>query len=187
MTRITSILPVLAGLLITSPSLSMARAADLPDDIGPNIAFGKTHKSSDINMSGWDGGLTDGVWSSAKGSTYATGKSGKFPKAVTIDLEGKSTIAYIHTGVPKIGFTKTIEASISEDGENFTTVGKHDFKMGTENRHLYAFKPAAARYIRLTFLENHPKPGKGGYPAAHCFVSEVEVYGPKGSGPASDE
>ena len=181
-----SILPALAAFLISGLSpiaTSTTRAADLPDDIGPNLALEKTHESSNPNTRGWDGGLTDGIWGSSKGSAYATDARSEFPKTVTIDLGEKQRIAHIHTGVPKVGFTKTVEASISTDGVEFKTVGKHDFDMGKENRHLYSFKPADARYVRLTFLENHPKTGKkGGYPQGHCFISEVEVYGPKASG-----
>ncbi|WP_161554930.1 sialate O-acetylesterase [Ereboglobus luteus] len=174
-----------ATITTAAPSAPAATAAtrsvDLPDGIGSNLALGKTHESSAPNTRGWDSGLTDGIWGSSKGSTYATDASATFPKTVTIDLGKIQRIAHIHTGVPKIGFTKTVEASISEDGEEFKTVGTHDFELGRENRHLYSFEPAEARYVRFTFIENHPKSGKKGYPRAHCFLSEVEVYGPAGS------
>lgn len=174
--------PAQKELTAPTPPVSAAQTADLPDDIGPNLALEKPHQSSDPNKRGWDSGLTDGIWGASKGSAYATGTSAEFPKTVTIDLGEKQRIAHVYTGVPKVGFTKTIEASISEDGVEFKAVGKHDFNMGKENRHLYSFKPADARYVRLTFLENYPKTGKKGYPQAHCFLSEVEVYGPKDSG-----
>lgn len=167
-----------------SLSALAARAADIPADIGANLALGKKYESSDINKSGWDSGMTDGVWNSEKDNTYASGRDAKFPKTVTIDLEKKQTVAFVHVGTPDIGSTKTIEVSISADGKNFTSVGKHDFKMEIADSHFYAFKPAAARYVRLTFLGNHDKTSTAtrAFPKEYCFVSEVEVFGPRGSG-----
>lgn len=163
---------------------NLALAADLPTDIGPNLALGKTYVSSDLNKHGWDGGLTDGVWDPVKAHTYASGSEAKFPKTVTIDLKEKQTIAFVNVGVPNIGSTKTIEVSVSADGKKFKSVGKHDFKMEVENSHLYEFKPASARYVRLAFLENYERTSTATRPYSknHGFVSEVEVFGPRGSG-----
>lgn len=170
------------SLLAFSPITAFA--ADLPGDIGSNLALGKRYVSSDKNPSGWDDGLTDGIWNSEKDNTYASGRSARFPKTVTIDLEETQRVAFVYVGVPNIGSTKTIEISLSDDGDDFKAVGKHDFQMEVENNHLYEFNPASARYVRLTFLGNHQKTSAAtkAYPKEYCFVSEVEVFGPRGSG-----
>lgn len=189
MTSITTRIPVICaraytrvtGLCVLALACATAGAADLPQNIGPNLALGKTYKSSDTNHSGWNDGLTDGVWSSKRDNTYATDKSGKFPKTVTIDLGEKRSVAYVRLGVPNIGSTKTIEVSLSDNGKRFAPVGRHDFRMEVANDHLYAFAPVEARYVRLTFVENHKRTSTAtrAYPPQYCFVSEVEVYGPQ--------
>lgn len=159
-------------------------AAELPGDIGPNLAFGKSYESSDPNKSNWGDGLTDGDWTPVRTKTYATGNTKKFPKTVTIDLEKIETVAHVHVGVPNIGSTKTIEVSLSADGVAFTPAGTHDFEMEKAGSHLYAFAPAKARYVRLTFVANHDRMSAAtkAFPTAYCFVAEAEVYGPRGSG-----
>lgn len=154
-----------------------ASAADIPSDVGPNLALKKPYEGSDPNTKGWNGGLTDGDWTEKKTHTFATGSEKKFPKTVTVDLKKSEKIAYVHIGVPAFGSTKTIAISLSDDGKKFTEVGKHTFKLRTSEKKLFSFDPEQARYVRLTFEQNYSE--KVNFGTTYCFLTEVEVYGKK--------
>ncbi|MDR2675959.1 MAG: discoidin domain-containing protein [Opitutaceae bacterium] len=152
--------------------------AELPQNLGPNLALGKPYESSDKNPSGWDPGLTNGSWAAGRLNTYATGRAAKFPKTVTIDLETAREVAAIFIGTPSFGATKTVAVSLSADGKTFAETGANDFPPGKEDNHLFQFKPAKARYVRLTFAGNHEKQDR--FAAEYCFITEVEVFGTSG-------
>ena len=150
----------------------------LPADAGPNLAQGKPYEAVDPNVYGYGtGGLTDGSWSGEEPHTFASGERGEFPKSVTIDLGATAPVKYVWLGVPKFGSTKTIQVSISSDGQNFTDVGSHVFSQNSEARHLYSFNRAPARYVKLTYPDHYPD--EAGYHVNFVFTSEVEVFGGK--------
>jgi hypothetical protein len=153
--------------------------ADLPPNLGPNLALNKPYECIDKNSSAvWHAGLTDGSWNTAAASTFATANSAAFPKSVTIDLEKVQDLTAVLAGTPPYGATKTVAVSISEDGRKFAEVGTHDFEIKKADSHLFQFKPAKARYVRLTFAANHEKWDR--FPAGFCFITEVEVFGTSG-------
>lgn len=144
--------------------------------LGRKVSAGKPIQSSVPNTHGWDTGLTDGKWGNAAPTCYATGEDGGFPKTVTIDLGAPQTIGLVIYGTPDVGATKTVAVSISEDGTNFQEVGRNDFPAKKAAKAKARFAPQAARYVRATFLENHPQ--QDNFSPAFGFLSEMEVYAP---------
>ncbi|MCL1888438.1 MAG: discoidin domain-containing protein [Kiritimatiellaeota bacterium] len=165
--------PATPGLPPVNAKLELPRAR-LPQNLGPNLALAKPHKCDDKNPSAWDAGLTDGLWAMRRGSTFATNRTDKFPKNVTIDLRTSARLTHIHVGVPDFGSTKTIAVSVSYDGRTFTEVGRHDFPFGKAEARLFEFAPVLARQVRLTYLGNHAENNR--FDPAYCFTTEVEVY-----------
>jgi lysophospholipase L1-like esterase len=153
-----------------------APGEQLPVGITPNLALNKKWTSSAPNTQGWDRGLTDGIWIGKNPQVYATDGSGTFPKTVTIDLEKVSTIGHVLIGVPDYGSTKTVAVSISENGKDFTEVGRYDFTLKKAEKCLFNFKPASARHVRLTYVENHKE--QAGYGNGYGFTADVQVFAP---------
>ncbi|MDR2674234.1 MAG: GDSL-type esterase/lipase family protein [Opitutaceae bacterium] len=151
-------------------------ASPLPVGTGANLALNKKWKSSAPNTQGWDKGLTDGIWTGKNPQVYATDAGGAFPKTVTIDLERASTLGHVLVGVPDYGSTKTVAVSISENGNDFTEVGRHDFTLKKAEKCLFNFKPESARYVRLTYVENHKE--NAGFDARYAFTADVQVFAP---------
>lgn len=148
----------------------------LDPTLGRKVSNGKPHVSSHPNTRGWDLGLTDGRWGNAVPHCYATQDSADFPKSVTVDLGNSQAIHIIRYGTPNVGSTKTIAVSISEDGKTYTEVGRNDFPAKKAGVAEARFEPKAARYIRASFLGNHPQ--QDNYSANFGFLSELEVYAP---------
>ncbi|MEO5714532.1 MAG: sialate O-acetylesterase [Luteolibacter sp.] len=144
--------------------------------LGRKVSGGKPILSSHPNSHGWDGGLTDGVWSNSAPGCYATDESEAFPKFVTVDLGKAQTIHLVNYGTPDIGATKTVAISISEDGNTFTEVGRHSFPPKTAEGAMARFEPVKARFVRATFIDQHPAQDE--YGANFAFLSELEVYAP---------
>jgi len=145
--------------------------------LGNNLLKNKSHKSSHPNTFGWDGGLTDGNWGNGNPACYATDPSSTFPKEVTVDMGSVKDIQTIVYGTPNIGATKTVAVSISEDGQNFTEVGRNDFPTKKAARSEARFAAKKARYVRATFIANHPTQDDFGN--TFGFLSEIEAYGPE--------
>lgn len=144
--------------------------------LGTKVSGGKPHKSSHPNTHNWDSGLNDGNWGNASPTCYATAETPGFPKTVTIDLGAPQTLHAVIYGTPEIGSTKTVAVSVSEDGENFTEVGRKDFPMKKAGRAEARFDPRKARYVRASFLGNHPK--QDNFSEEFGFLSELEAYQP---------
>ena len=158
-----------------APTISVA-ATGLPADIGPNLAQGKPYVVSDPNVYGYGpGALTDGSWSASEPHTFASGEKETFPKTATIDLGAVQPVKYVWMGVPPFGSTKTVEVSLSEDGQNFTPIGKYVFSQRREERHLFEVAPTNARYVRLNYPDHYAE--FAGYAPNFVFTSEVQVFG----------
>lgn len=150
-------------------TLSLPRAPS-----GPNLALHKKYESSDPNRYNYGvGALTDGSTDAAH--VFATGDANQFPKHVTIDLENVASVGAVELTVPSFGSTKTIEISVSVDGQEFNSVGTHQFALGRESTYLYSFSPTRARFVRLTYPDHHPQ--FNGFSPTFSFTSEVGVYG----------
>jgi sialate O-acetylesterase len=144
--------------------------------LGTKVSAGKPHLSGSPNSQGWNSGLTDGVWGNSAGSCFATDNHPAFPKFVTVDLGNAQMIHVVNYGTPDIGATKTVSVSISEDGQAFTEVGRNEFPAKSASRAQARFEPAKARFVRATFIDNHPP--QDSYGANHGFLSELEIYAP---------
>ena len=144
--------------------------------LGHKVSGGKPHLSSNPNTHGWTGGLTDGVWGNDSANCYATDENPAFPKFVTVDLGTSQNIHVVSYGTPSIGATKTVAISISEDGQTFTEVGRTSFPPKAATRAEARFEPKKARFVRATFIDNHPP--QDTYGAEFGFLSELEVYAP---------
>jgi hypothetical protein len=164
--------------VLACPFAAAITPGELPKNLGPNLALDKPYECSEPNKSGWTSGVTDGSWTGAKGSTFASGSAEKFPKTLTIDLQKTQEIAHVLVGTPAFGSTKSIAVSLSPNGRQFTDIGANDFSPGKEDNHLFSFKPAQARYVRLTFTGNHAE--KMRFATGYCFITEVEVFGASG-------
>ncbi len=144
--------------------------------LGHKVSGGNPFVSSHPNTHGWDGGLTDGDWGDANPGCYATDESPTFPKTATIDLGSAQTLHMIHYGTPNVGSTKTVAVSISEDGKQFTEVGRNVFPMKKATTARAGFPAAKARYVRATFIDTYPQ--QDGYSQNFGFLSEIEAYAP---------
>jgi lysophospholipase L1-like esterase len=164
---------LLAGALMAPVPLSHCALAN-PQQ--PDLALHKPFVSSDPNTSGWNQGLTDGLWQPQFGQTFAAGGTDTFPKNVTVDLGAPQRLGYVATGVPDFGSTKTVELSLSVDGNQFTQIAAYVFSQHKAEYHLFKFAPATARYVRLTYADRYTE--SVGYPAVYVFSSELAAYAP---------
>jgi lysophospholipase L1-like esterase len=177
-----SIAPVLLNVVMNGPNATVALSEPLPEmaAIGKdkNLALGKSYISSSENSNNkWQAGLTDGAKTKIAGADskvggYATGKDTVFPKNVTIDLESIAMISKVLVyNMAKHG-TKTVEVSLSRDGENFQEAGRHQFKKADGKVYTYTFPKQQARFVRITFLDYY----KTSLNSNYMFLREVEVY-----------
>jgi sialate O-acetylesterase len=144
--------------------------------LGTNLLKGKPHTSSHPNTYGWDLGLTDGSWGTHAPTAYATDPTETFPKTATLDLGTAQDLQTIVYGTPSIGATKTVAVSVSEDGKDFSEVGRKDFAAKKAERAEARFAPCKARYVRVSFLSMHP--AQDDFGTGFAFLSEIEAYGP---------
>ncbi len=144
--------------------------------LGHKVSGNKPIKSSHPNTYGWDLGLTDGTWGNSAPACYATDATPVFPKTVTIDLGEPQLLHLVIYGTPNVGSTKTVAVSISEDGNQFTEVGRNEFPMKQAASARAAFEPTRARYVRATFVDSHSK--QDDFDPNFGFLSEVEAYTP---------
>jgi sialate O-acetylesterase len=144
--------------------------------LGTKVSTGKPHHSSHPNAYGWDGGITDGTWGNNAPTCYATDSTPNFPKTVTIDLGAAQDLQLVKYGTPDIGSTKTVAVSVSEDGQNFTEVGRTEFPTKKATTAQARFAPTKARYVRATFIDRHPV--QDNYDPNFAFLSELEAYAP---------
>jgi sialate O-acetylesterase len=144
--------------------------------LGRNVSRGKPFQSSHPNAAGWNRGVTDGQWGGNPEACFATDESPAFPKTVTVDLGSVRDIHAVLYGTPEFGATKTVAVSVSEDGKTFTEVGRNDFAPKAASRAEVRFAPKKARFVRASFLGNHPQQDKFGQNFG--FLSELEAYAP---------
>lgn len=150
----------------------------LPPPAGANLALNKPYEVSDPNRYNYGiGGLTDGSFSGEGPHTFATGDVDAFPKTATINLGTTTSINAVIVGMPAFGSTKTVDVSVSTDGEKFTKVGSYVFSLRREEKHIYRFAATNARYVRLTYPDHYDE--EVGYNRNFSFTSEVEVYAAK--------
>ena len=149
----------------------------LPAPTGPDLALHKPYTTDSPNTYGFGtNALTDGSWEGTGEHTFATDDHDTFPKSATIDLGAVTTLSSVRVGMPPFGSTKTVQVSVSADGQTFTPIGSYVFTQRHAERHLFRFAPTTGRYVRLTYPDHYD--AEADYNNKFAFTSEVEVYGP---------
>lgn len=150
----------------------------LPQRAGADLALGKIYVCSDPNLYNYGiGGLTDGSWDVSTPHCFASGDKDAFPKTATIDLQQAARVGLVTVGVPPFGSTKTVEVSVSADGNTFTPVGRCVFSLRKEEKHLFSFPPTLAQFVRLTYPDHYDT--AVGYTNTFVFTTECRVYAPR--------
>ena len=144
-------------------------------DSGRNLAYSKSYTCNDKNTYGWNSGLTDGSWENKRGKCFATKSTDKFPKHVTINLQGTVKLDKVELGVPPFGSTKTVDIEVSTDGQTFKKVGGVVFQQKKVERKMVNFPIIEASYLRLTFQDHYKKRVR--YNTNTMFLSEVQAFG----------
>ncbi len=149
----------------------------LPQPTGPNLALHKPYQTSAPNTYGFGtNALTDGSFEGTGKHTFATDDKDTFPKTATIDLGTATPLSSVRVGMPPFGSTRTVQVSVSADGQTYTPIGSYVFTQRHAERHLYRFAPAPGRYVRLTYPDHCD--AEADYNNKFAFTSEVEVFGP---------
>lgn len=148
-------------------------------DVGKvsGIAVGKPFKCNQPILNGLFGGLTDGDLKDSSKNSFATNSAMKFPKEVTVDLQGRFTISEIRVHNSALGGTKTVEVQVSGDGQEFKTLGKTEFKnYSLDTFELTNLKAKGVAFVRLIFPDVHElsfQHKANGF----VFLRELEVQG----------
>ena len=148
----------------------------LPRNAGANLALGKPVIASDANTHGWADHLTDGSWLADDQHCWASNDGADFPKTVTVNLQQTARVGLVEIGVPPFGSTKTVQVAVSGDGKSFTDVGHYVFRLRTEEKHLFAFPPTSAQFVRLTYPDHYE--AEVGYSNRFVFTEECAAYAP---------
>ncbi|MEM9478066.1 MAG: sialate O-acetylesterase [Verrucomicrobiota bacterium] len=141
------------------------------------IGVGKPFESNAPIQNGKYGGLTDGDLRDSRDYSWATNGATKFPKHVTVDLEGPHRLTAIRVHNSALGGTKTVEVQLSADGETFTPAGQTEFENYTLDVFaLIDLKPDPVSHVRLVFPDVHDtsfQRKKNGF----IFLRELEIQG----------
>jgi hypothetical protein len=101
----------------------------------------------------------------------------KFPKHVTVDLQGKYDLSEIRVYNSALGGTKTVEVQASADGTTFTALGKTEFKnYSGEIFELNGLNAHKMTHVRLFFPDVHEisfQRKANGF----VFLRELEIQG----------
>ncbi len=148
---------------------------------GPNLAWGRPYRSSDPNLHryGGTGALTDGSWLPDNKHCFATGRSPRFPKSVTLDLGKVYRVAAVRIGTPPFGSTRGVKIALSPKGGKFTVVASRVFPFGRAEKTVLRFEPVKARFVRVIFTGHYSK--RKQYDPNYMFLTELEVYPAQGS------
>ena len=141
------------------------------------IAVGKPFVCNQPITNGRYGGLTDGDLGDNNQTAWASNGAKTFPKHVTVDLKGKYNLTALRVHNSALGGTRTVEVQVSQDGKEFKTLGKTEFKNYTAD----VFEPADPKaqgvtHVRLVFPDVHEisfqKKANG-----FVFLRELEIQG----------
>ncbi|MBM3336416.1 MAG: discoidin domain-containing protein [Betaproteobacteria bacterium] len=100
-----------------------------------------------------------------------------FPKHVTVDLKRKYNLTDLRVHNSALGGTKTVEVQVSQDGKEFKTLGKTEFKNNTADAfELANLSAQGVTHVRLVFPHvhdtSHQKKANG-----FVFLRELEIQG----------
>ncbi|MBM3858826.1 MAG: sialate O-acetylesterase [Verrucomicrobia bacterium] len=141
------------------------------------IGVGKPSVCNQPITNGLYGGLTDGDLGDTSKTAWATSGAMKFPKHVTVDLKGKYNVTDIRVHNSGLGGTKTVEVQVSQDGKEFKTLGKTEFKNYTKDVfELTSLTARGVTHVRLFFPDVHEisfQRKANGF----IFLRELEIQG----------
>ena len=122
-------------------------------------------------------GLTDGSTEDTRMHTFATNASKRFPKHISVDLQGTFTINTLRVHNSSFGGTKKILVQISTDGNTFATIGQTEFKnYAADVYELKGLSQKGITHIRLVAEDVHPLSFQR-KPNGFIFLRELEVHG----------
>lgn len=161
--------------LASQPAPARLTLRQVPE--GTNLALHARVTTSDPGTEYWPlKALTDGDWTAAMGTCFATAGTTNFPKWADVDLGAVHTIYAANVLVPGFGSTKTIQVTVSEDGTNFTQVGELRCQQNHELRRVVMFVPVKARHVRLVYPDHYGQGPDPSHSPNEVFTAELEVY-----------
>ncbi len=126
---------------------------------------------------GYYRGLTDGSTEDTNQHSFATNASKRFPKHITVDLQGTFTVDTIRVHNSALGGTKNIQVQVSAGGDTFTTVGRTEFRNYTADVYeLAGLRQRGVTHVRLVAEDVHPLSFQR-KPNGFIFLRELEVQG----------
>ena len=141
------------------------------------IGVGKPFVCNQPITNGLFGGLTDGDLGDTSKTAWATNSRMNFPKHVTVDLKGKHNVTDIRVHNSALGGTKTVEVQVSQDGKEFKTLGKTEFKNYSKDVfELTNLNARGVTHVRLFFPDVHEisfQRKVNGF----IFLRELEIQG----------
>jgi len=141
------------------------------------IAVGKPFTCNQPITNGLYGGLTDGDLRESSKTSFATNSAMKFPKEVTVDLQGRFTVSEVKVHNSALGGTKTVEVLVSGDGKQFKAIGKTEFKnYSSDTFELGNLNAKGVSFVRLVFPDVHEISFQH-KPNGFIFLRELEVQG----------
>ncbi|MBU6172160.1 MAG: discoidin domain-containing protein, partial [Planctomycetes bacterium] len=154
-----------------------AAASDKTSGKVGGIAVGKPFLCNQPILNGRYGGLTDGDLGDNNQTAWASNGAMTFPKHVTVDLKGKYNLTNLRVHNSALGGTKTVEVQVSQDGNEFKTLGKTEFlNYAADVFELANLSAQGATHVRLVFPDVHEisfqKKANG-----FVFLRELEIQG----------
>jgi len=147
-----------------------------PGKVG-GIGVGKPFVCNQPITNGKFGGLTDGNLGDNSLNAWASNGAMKFPKQVTVDLQGKYNVTDIRVHNSALGGTKTVEVQVSRDGTEFKSAGKTEFKNYVNDCfELTNLNASGVTHVRLIFPDVHEiafQRKVNGF----VFLRELEIQG----------
>ncbi|MFM7925278.1 MAG: discoidin domain-containing protein, partial [Planctomycetaceae bacterium] len=141
------------------------------------IGVGKPFICNQPILNGRYGGLTDGDLRDNNQTAWASNGEKKFPKHVTVDLQGRYNVTDLRVHNSALGGTRTVEVQVSRDGREFTTLGRTEFRNYSAD--VFELSDVGAQgvtHVRLVFPDVHEisfrKKASG-----FVFLRELEVQG----------
>ena len=173
---------------ISRCAISTTKRAFRPYPSAPISSSGRTPAGWAVSRSGNRSSATSRSRTALEGSRMATSRIParpalpptapmKFPKEVTVDLQGRFTVSELRVYNSAFGGTKTVEVQVSGDGEQFTTLGKTQFKnYAPDMFELTNLNAKGVGFVRLVFPDVHETSFQhkvNGF----IFLRELEVQG----------
>ncbi|MFM7166077.1 MAG: sialate O-acetylesterase, partial [Planctomycetaceae bacterium] len=120
------------------------------------IGVGKPFVCNQPILNGRYGGLTDGDLRDNNQTAWASNGEKKFPKHVTVDLQGRYNVTDLRVHNSALGGTRTVEVQVSRDGREFTTLGRTEFRNYSAD--VFELSDVGAQgvtHVRLVFPDVH--------------------------------